>query len=536
MKNVIWGTGYYAGKFSKAFEAEIAFYIDSDKKKSGTVFLGKEVVNPDSITVWNNLKVYIPFNYYEEIARYLKDKGLTENINFYMYGQTHVISQEKALEDYEKKIREMEEKSIDMKEKYLFWGHVWNGIKGYRSILLALQKTDSEFELALASEEVWREQRQIEKESKIPAITVPIIFDQDFYIKKSDSNNAMYKNESQIWDKYIEKFDLQFEGQIDSEVMVFLIRKYIEAVLRLLCPKAIIMLGSFQTSHGILSKICEQNNISVIYTHEGVLPGTLSFDYNGEMGKSLVALYPQKFKELYVSKDELKNAEEVWNFLTKNGLNRKVQPVIGIDEVKKRLVVGQPTVFFAGQMDIASDMVPYDGDTQTYISPIFKSSIEAGIYLSKICEKNSWNFIYKPHPSYIKHEEEILLSGNTIYVATGNINDIVDISDLTITIVSQTSYIALIRNKPVLMLGYNQICGKGCVYECYSMEQIESTITTALENGFSDTQKMAFRKHIAQLLKYYLYDDNREREIRYGKKPPQKFGEFADLKRVLDVE
>ena len=68
------------------------------------------------------------------------------------------------------------------------------------------------------------------------------------------------------------------------------------------------------------------------------------------------------------------------------------------------------------------------------------------------------------------------------------------------------------------------------------MEQIESTITTALENGFSDTQKMAFRKHIAQLLKYYLYDDNREREIRYGKKPPQKFGEFADLKRVLDVE
>lgn len=536
MENAIWGTGYYAGKFSKAFEAEIAFYIDRDKKKNGTLFLGKRVVNPDNITVWNNLRVYIPFNYYEEIAHYLNDKGLTENINYYMYGQTHSISLAKALEDYEKKIREMEEKTVDMKAKYLFWGHVWNGIKGYRSILLPLQKTDPEFELALASEEIWREQRDVEKEAKIPAITVPIIFDQDFYIKKSNSNNKMDKSELQIWYKYIERFDSRFDGKTDSEMMIFLIRKYIETVLKLLCPKAIIMLGSFQISHSILGKICEQNNIPVIYTHEGVLPGTLSFDYNGEMGKSLVALYPQEFRKLYVSEEELKNAEEVWNFLVRNGLNRKVQPARGIDEVKKRIVVGQPTVFFAGQLDVASDMVPYDEDTQTYISPIFKSSIEAGIYLSKICEKNSWNFIYKPHPSFIKREEEKLLSGSTIYVATGNINDIVDISDLTITIVSQTSYIALIRNKPVLMLGYNQICGKDCVYECYNIEQIEATIIEALNKGFSDTQKLAFRKHIAQMIKYYLYDDNREREIRYGKKPPQKFNEFADLKRVLKVE
>lgn len=334
----------------------------------------------------------------------------------------------------------------------------------------------------------------------------------------------------QKWNKYIKHLDLQFEGKADSELMVFLIKKYIEIILKFLCPKAVIILGSFQISHRIFGKICEQHNIPVIYTHEGVLPGTLSFDYNGEMGKSLVALYSHKFKELYVSEEEIKRAEIVWEFLKKSGLNRKIQPNSEADEFRRRLVAGWPTIFFAGQMDVSSGMVPYDEDTQTQISPVFKSSIEAGIFLSKICEKNNWNFIYKPHPSYIKREEEKLLAHDAIYVATGNINEIIDVSDLTITIVSQTSYIALIRNKPVLMLGYNQISGKDCVYECYRIEQIETIIKEALNKGFSDTQRLVFRKHIAQLLKYYLYDDNREREIRYGRKVPVKFEEFADLK------
>lgn len=39
-----------------------------------------------------------------------------------------------------------------------------------------------------------------------------------------------------------------------------------------------------------------------------------------------------------------------------------------------------------------------------------------------------------------------------------------------------------------------------------------------LKDGFISKHKNNFRKHVAQLLKYYLYDDMAEREIRFGKK------------------
>lgn len=197
--------------------------------------------------------------------------------------------------------------------------------------------------------------------------------------------------------------------------------------------------------------------------------------------------------------------------------------------------MGRPTVFFAGQSDISSGMCTVSIEkARIYHSPIFKSSVEAGIYIADLCKKNDWNYIYKPHPLNAGIEKRDEFPDNTIYIEFGDINSLIDISDVTVTILSQTNYICMIRHKPVVMLGYNQTKGTGCTYESFEKDKIEYTIRLALKDGFSKKQEQAFLIHIAQLIRYYLYDDLQEREIRYGRKIPDCIEEFYELKRLLN--
>lgn len=128
------------------------------------------------------------------------------------------------------------------------------------------------------------------------------------------------------------------------------------------------------------------------------------------------------------------------------------------------------------------------------------------------------------------------LSPNVIRGDGIGINYLIDISDVVVTILSQTAYISLLRMKPTLLLGYMQLKGKGCAFEAYDKSQIEKTIFTAIKEGFDKQKQEAFQKHIAQVLKYYVYDDNVERSLRFGKKMPHCFSEIDELPNKLKSE
>lgn len=67
------------------------------------------------------------------------------------------------------------------------------------------------------------------------------------------------------------------------------------------------------------------------------------------------------------------------------------------------------------------------------------------------------------------------------------------------------------------MLGYHQLSHKGCVYETDEKDKVEETIIEAINNGLTGLQIENFKKHIAQLCKYYLYRDFADSKIKYGK-------------------
>ena len=134
---------------------------------------------------------------------------------------------------------------------------------------------------------------------------------------------------------------------------------------------------------------------------------------------------------------------------------------------------------------------------------MFKSSDEAAIYLAELCKKNNWNYIYKPHPMMMECFVEEVIPHNTIFADNVDINDLIDLADVVVTIVSTVSYNALIRKKKVLMLGYTQLKNKECTYEAFEKEQIESELKKAIMKEKQEFMENKFILHVAQISRYY---------------------------------
>lgn len=308
-----------------------------------------------------------------------------------------------------------------------------------------------------------------------------------------------------------------------AENFVYSSYQYLNKVLDIVEPKTVILWLEFYAFHEILFNICKERNIKVLFFEFGVLPGTYAFETTGQMGESLPAINYAHFFNLQVDDADIIQAQKTLEYLCRNKVTRWQQPlndVYDIDVLKKRLINGRPVILYAGQNDYESGMKPYGEFARKYHSPVFESSDQAVVYLGNLAAKNNWNIIYKPHPAVLRfasQQREYDIPDNVIIVDRININDLIDIADVLVTIVSQMGYMSLIRGKPTVMLGYTQLRGKHCTYEAFSLEEIEKVIYDAIHCGLTADQRAYFIRHIAQVLKYYVYDDEEKREIRYGR-------------------
>lgn len=299
--------------------------------------------------------------------------------------------------------------------------------------------------------------------------------------------------------------------------------RYISQMLDILKPEVVVIWNQFHAFHHILGAICKKKKIQIVYYEFGSLPGTYALERLGQMGESYLAQKSQEFNVLPVREKELDEAKKVWEFLKTSKLNRKIQPVNDeLENLKNKLKPDRPTIFFAGQNDYESGICPYTKNTKINHSPVFRSSDEAAVKLAAICKKNDWNFVYKRHPlvSCFASAEQLStkMPDNVLMFDNIDISAVIEISDVTMTILSQVGYVSTIQKKPTIMLGYMQLKGKGCTYEAFDKKSIEGVIKLALKEGFKKEQEKAFIKHIAQLNKYYLFNDFCvERELYYGR-------------------
>lgn len=312
-----------------------------------------------------------------------------------------------------------------------------------------------------------------------------------------------------------------------AEKSIYLKYVYYKKAVETIRPDYVILWNKFSPEHSVMDNVCKELNVKVIYSEFGLLPGTFCLEKMGQMGESWPAVCPKEFREQKVTEEELQEAESIWEYLRDSGLNRNAQVDDNIVEtISEQINPGRPVLMFAGNYDFDCGIVPYTEEAKKYHSPNFESSYDAMLYLADLAKRNNWNLIYKPHPLMVKKFETPEIPENVIYVPEGNLNDLIDYCDLVITLMSQTAYVSCIRNTATLMLGYNQLRDKGCVYEAYTLESIESEISKAVENGFSADQKENFKIHIAQLCKYYLFDASMETDEKHFGRDEKELGNY----------
>lgn len=528
---VIWGTGDRSGCFSKSLEEAPVFYIDNDICKKGAFFFGKRIYHPSEIYDWKSYFIVIANSFYEEIKKQLLALGLEEDKDFVYYGK--VVNNAKKIE---KLIEELKNSMVQFKANYqqynnatLIFGSMISFDKNsYRLYNEAFNLLSNKNKFLLISETHAVEEKAQKGMIEFPYFCLPLMLWQNFHLVEGGFGKIAIPD---VVANYIKEKDYRVNALVDfkgknnniahgyAENFIYYADLYLREMFDFICPKKVLIWNQFYPFHILIKSICAEKNIDILYMEYGVLPGTYLVERMGQMGESYPATHSEEFQKLDITDIDVKKAKEVYEYLHKSGINRKEQPVSDeLDRAKKRIKKERPIIVYAGQNDYESGLYPYTEHTKKYHSPIFKGSEDAALFLYEIAKKNDWNFIYKPHPLCIKSKDNgTNLPEEAIVIEKCNINELVEWADINVTILSTVGYVSLIRRRPIVMLGYTQLKDKGCTYQAFSKELVEEEIKKALEFGYTKKQEEEFIMHIARLIKYYLYDDMAERDIRFGK-------------------
>lgn len=530
---IVWGTGKISREFSEGCCFPILYYIDNDDSKKDSLFLGKKTFSPEKLELQDKKIIVIATKYDNAIKEQCEKLGLVKGVDFVFYSE--IVDIDALMIKYENEFLS----SISMLEMHyrlyaganiIVGGMVSfdeNSVRNLDEAFWCLEKEDS---FIFVSETDAIKRKAQSGLIGFPFICLPAMLQRDVYIHENMLSSIEVSEEIREYVQsraYCDDARICFEGKYAGQIatgyayyFAYWSDLYLKKLLNVIKPKKVAMWNKFYPFHHILDELCKEMGIEAIYLEYGVIPGTYQVEKKGQMGESLPAVKPQLFAQLEVSEEDKEHATEVHHYLKASRINRKDQPdSYELEAIMQRIDKNKPILVYMGQNDFESGMYPYGNHAKKFHSPIFDSSRAAAEFLSVLSDKNDWNLIYKPHPICIdnplcKLSDEHF--SNAYIVNKCNINDLVEVADLNITILSTAAYVALIQRKPVLMLGYTQLYQKGCTYEALKKDMIEDIIKKALLDGHTEEQRRKFLVHLAQLLKYYLYDNNTDRPIRYG--------------------
>ena len=398
-----------------------------------------------------------------------------------------------------------------------------------RRYIDSMSKQYSQYDCLLMSEASWLTSAETAERIHIPFQIVPHAIGAHYYTEKMDipmqEEDSRRLHESEALCTAVEGLMKLSPGTSVSlaEFTIWTAYRYYLHAFKALCPKLVFIYNNCYYFHSVIDCVAKELGIEVVYWEYGPVPGTFMFDRHGLFSSGFPALKYREFRELSVTEEELNQASELFDYLKKNRTNRYVQQKSAeLEKLKEELAnTGKPVVLYIDQIDAECGMFPDTKRMREQVCPSF-GSVEEGLqFISEIARRNEWEVIYKLHPIRSRVPDNLPEGIHVIHKC--DINELIDLSDVTVVILSSVCFTASVRERPVVLLGYNEMRGKGCVYEAYDREEIEGTIKQAMQHGFTDAMKQNFVRYIALMNKYYLYDDDRPRDLRYGKRIEQFF-------------
>lgn len=274
-------------------------------------------------------------------------------------------------------------------------------------------------------------------------------------------------------------------------------------------PGYVFLWNQFNALHRHFAHILDARGIDYGFFHDGLLPGSVALDFDGEMGESWISKDPEKFQDIPVSPEDHARAATFLETLRARNIERHVQVdeicvEDALEAIKKH---DRPIVFYAGQVDWHAGISP-DGPARLCHSPHYTSTIDALAHLDEVAGQLGVFVIFKPHP--ISREKYTFLQAddypNTLILGSATLDSCIDAADIVATIASQTSYVALMAGKPVMMLGRNQLTGKDLTYDLTHKDELADLILRALDDPLAQTRTTALADHVARLEQAYLFD------------------------------
>lgn len=302
----------------------------------------------------------------------------------------------------------------------------------------------------------------------------------------------------------------QIKGQPAAEAREWIL-KYIAqslAVLRKHDAKTCVLWNQFTAANHAVAAACAAAGIRVIYAHLGLLPGTVVFEEHGQMAESRVAQDPAAFCRLPVDRDQAEHAACYLARARAEQWTRKPQgdATVVAEALRPHVDAGRKIIFYAGQNDFASGMVPEDLPRARIHSPHYPTTEAALRALAAAAEEHDWVILFKPHPSMARavDDPEGWTLDRVVTVPDANVFACIEAAAATATILSQVAYLALIQGKPAVLLGRMQLSGMGCAYELDTPTHLGDVVAEAVAQGIGEAQQVAFDAHVARLIAHYL--------------------------------
>ena len=282
-----------------------------------------------------------------------------------------------------------------------------------------------------------------------------------------------------------------------------------EAVIARDPPGLVLLWNEFNAFHRCLAIALEREGIPYAFFHDGVLPGSVAIDVEGEMGESPLATDPKGFLSTPVTEGDLARAATFLDWLDGEEVNRhpQLEEVSVAEGLRQAGLRDRPLIFYAGQNDWHAGIKPRS-PRRAFHSPFYPGSVEALEALDKAAGALGMAVLFKPHPlsrdryAFLRADEfpnTLILSSTSMWAA-------IEESVMVATIASQVGYVSVMRDRPTVMLGRNQLTGKGMTYDLKRADGLEALLRRAYDDPLRSSRRDALVRHVAQLERAYLYD------------------------------
>lgn len=300
-----------------------------------------------------------------------------------------------------------------------------------------------------------------------------------------------------------------FRGWLNSLVKLCVFRRKFKTYVIGHAVGHVLLNHQFSGYHLIARRICEDLGVAYAYWHPGFLPGTMSFNYKGQLAES--ELHQELARDGVNERPEwlslgAKYIEEAKRgiYLRPGKSNQSNDEVLQFIREKKRSY--QKVVLVIGSNDYRTGVMPDDYQNSDLHSRYYKTS--DNLFEDVMSEAGSDCYVvYKPHPNVYPNRSGIdEVSVRTSFVFDVPLKDLLKEVDVSVSICSSGSYEARIAGVPAVVVGQLPGCNLGFFYvPTEDGCSLGDLISEALKDGVTADSQQCFMNFVGYSLSNYFF-------------------------------